>query len=205
MAKALVNRASAAYGGVRPLHTNTYCVKDMDRDEFEIQCQELVGNVVIQVLYYEIEYQNGEQFWNRDPRFDSLDYGLDLVTKDGKIFSVIWDNKFFPYGISIKNDSLENFLRSANIIVVSNSSRWQDVLGQEIVMTSVIWSWVNERNSEEKIYYPQDLVIRFESGQEIFLSALEISDDNSYSHMADNITVIFDKSVATAFQVAIAG
>ena len=176
----------------------------MDRNTFELKCQELVGHIVTQVMYYEIEYQNGEQFWNRDPRFDSLDYGLDLMTKDGEVFGIIWDNEFFPYGVSIKNEPLlGKHVINASIIDVSTSSRWSEILGQKIVQAKIVWSWVKEGNGKEKIYYPQDLVIQVESGQEVFISALEI--ENGRPHpIADHITVMFDRSIAATFQVATA-
>jgi len=171
----------------------------MTRNEFESNLQSLVGERIKAIQYYEVEYENGEVLWNYDPRFDSLDYGLDLVMESGLTKGIIWGSEFCQYGISMVSQSLSLELRGGRKIDVSNTSRWKDIIGREIENVKIIWSWEKEVGLfKKKIYYPQDLILTFSGEKSVFISAMEIR-EGSHFGMADNITVFFNKNDAEKF------
>jgi hypothetical protein len=175
----------------------------MKESDFENQFRDLIGKRIVQVRYYEIEYQDNENMWSYDERFDSLDFGLDLLTDDDSLFAISWGSEFYQYGISPDKNNLpkSNGYRSIN---VTKTSRWSDFLNINIADVRIAWSWIHESGLfKKKIYYPQDLILSFESQRKVFISALQIENDNSFMGMTDNITVFFDGGTAKKFKVEI--
>ena len=168
----------------------------MTREEFESKCAALIGERVVHVFYYELEYEGFEQLWSEHQDFDSLDHGLDLVMESGSSFGITWGDEFYQYGISLHPEPLNgNVVNGARVQNVSASSRWTDYIGKPIVAVELEWSWVVTSDSpDEKKYYPQDMKLTFEGKKEIILSALEMRDGKAL-HLMDNITVFFHKGV----------
>ena len=132
----------------------------MTKEEFESKVQSLVGERISKVKYFEINYEGGQEYWNSDLGFDSLDYGLDLEMESGAIEGIIWGSEFYQYGVSLVSASLDTELKSCQKIDVTKISRWHELIGNEIINVKVIWSWVKEVGLfKKKIYYPQDLVL----------------------------------------------
>jgi len=174
----------------------------MDRSVMDLKCQQLIGHKITKVFYYEINYED-EEYWNWDPRFDSLDFGLDIETQSGECFSIGWGDEFFQYGISVNKESLAPYLREFCKIDVSNTERWEKLIGKEIVAARLVWE--HSQYGTEKVYYPQDLIFSLSNKQEVFVSALEITDGNSISGMTNHITVFFDREIARHFKVDVDG
>lgn len=65
----------------------------------------------------------------------------------------------------------------------------------------VFWSWCEESGKPEtRIYYPQDVLLRFDGDMEIVISALEIRDGDWSVGMMDHITVFKDLHMAKKFK-----
>jgi hypothetical protein len=64
--------------------------------------KQFLGHVVQRVRYCEVAYESGAPAWCDDPRFDSLDYGLDLLTASGERFAFSWSAEFYMYGVSLE-------------------------------------------------------------------------------------------------------
>jgi hypothetical protein len=171
--------------------------------DFENLFRDLIGKKILRVRYYEIEYQDTDNMWQYDTRFDSLDFGFDLLCENDFLFPISWGSEFYQYGISPDQANLptSNGYRS---IDVSKTSRWIDFLKVKIADVRIVWSWVEESGwVQRKVYYPQDLILRFDNNRDIFISALQIETDDSFVGMTDNITVFFDRDIAKAFKVGI--
>ena len=139
--------------------------------------------------------------WQYDARFDSLDFGFDLLCGDDFLFPISWGSEFYQYGISPDQNNLPTS-SGYRSIDVSKTSRWANFLNVKITDVRIVWSWVEETGLvKNKIYYPQDLILRFDNNRDIFISALQIETDNSFMGMTDNITIFFDRDIAKTFKV----
>jgi hypothetical protein len=179
----------------------TLPVNAMDKTVFESICQELVGQEIIKATYYELDYGT-DSYWNDDPRFHSLDFGLDLETKQGNCFGITWGKEFAHYGVSVKKESLKHSLGDVKSFSATETIQWQKIIKRKIVDVKVTWSWV-QTPPAEKIPYPQDLIFEFDNQQQMFVSNLEISRDGSFWGGMNHITVFFDKAVAEQFYIGI--
>jgi hypothetical protein len=176
---------------------------NMDKRDFENQFRDLIGKRIFRVRYYEIEYQDTDNMWQYDERFDSLDFGFDLLCEDDFLFPISWGSEFYQYGISPDQNNLPTS-SGYRSIDVSKTSRWVGFLNVKIADVKIVWSWVEESGLvKKKIYYPQDLILRFDNKKDIIISALQIEADNSLIGMTDNITVFFDRDIAKTFKVKI--
>ncbi len=175
----------------------------MEKSEFENHFRALIGKRIVRVRYYEIEYHYTKDMWQCYDRFDSLYFGFDLLCEDDFLFPISWGSEFYQYGISPDQNNLPTS-SGYRSIDVSKTSRWADVLNVKITDVRIVWSWVEESDLiKNKIYYPQDLILRFDNNRDIFISALQIETDNSFMGMTDNITVFFDRDIAKTFKVKI--
>lgn len=174
----------------------------MTHDEFETQARRLVGQVVQRVRYFEIESGAGEPAWGGDPRFDSLDFGLDLLTVSGERFRLWWGAEFYMYGVSVESGGPES-VEGVRMWDVSETSRWRELLGSRIEDVHVFWSWVSweEGTDKGRVQYPQDVKLVFEKDREVYISAFEVSSGDSGLGTMDHITVFFDKAIAQRFGV----
>lgn len=138
-------------------------------------------------------------YWQAEPEFDSLDFGLDIEMVSEKNFSFTWGSEFYQYGISLKAENLSQIVPDANKIEVTNISRWTDKIGLSIVDAKITWSWVKESGLfKKKIYYPQELTLTFSDCSKVIISALEIREDEPLS-LADNITIFFNEHTAKQY------
>lgn len=178
--------------------------KELTEVAFKEQVQSLVGRELAGVLYFEIPYLNDDgsipgPFWCESPDFDSLDFGLELITADGDRCWIGWGNQFYTYALDVKlNANRDRGLMRE--IDVSYGSRWEPLLGGTIAQAQVFWDWEAIGNGPP-VWGPQDLAITFASGDIVYISALEIRQDSApWGHM-DNLTVFFGENVARLYPV----
>ena len=173
----------------------------MTREEFETQARQLLGQVVQRVRYCEIGYESEAPAWCGDPRFDSLDYGLELLTVSGERFPFSWGAEFYTYGVSLA-EGLPEASESTRVRDVSETSRWRDLLGKRIEDVRVFWSCV-EGTDIGRVHYPQDVKLVFENGREVYISAFEVWTESRGMGTMDHITVFFDETIAHQFGVGL--
>lgn len=168
----------------------------MTKPEYEILAQNLIGEAIEKIEYFEIKYDGYETDFEDDKHYDSLDYGANLFMESGNVFGFIWGDEFFQYGVSILRNPLQSEVSECREIDVSISSKWNRYIGKKIIKSEVDWGWVKESGFfKTKIYYPQSIVLTFEGGDLVIISAFEIREDTRFG-MADNITVFFSKESA---------
>jgi hypothetical protein len=174
--------------------------KSITRDEYDKDARRLIGNTITKVVYHEIDYLDGKYHFFDDYSFDSLDYGLELELGTGQFLFITWGSEFIQYGVSLIHDRFSTVELPSRFVDVSEISRWKPLLGRQVISVDVFWSWWEEySNPEIRIYYPQDLLLRFDGDQERVISALEIRDGHISHPMMDNITIFYDVQIAKRF------
>jgi hypothetical protein len=180
----------------------------MTRDEYQRQVQDLIGHILVEVLYFEIDYRDeaGESvntpFWNWNSHIDSLDFGLELQTEKGDAFWISWGHLFFQYDIEVEPNTKDD-RSSMRVWNVTQNSRWYPLIGKRISDVKTYWSWVNESSDKgwRRVHYPQDLGVTFESGEIVYISAFELWQDGTPNGFADNVTVFFDEVTAQLYGI----
>jgi hypothetical protein len=81
---------------------------------------------------------------------------------------------------------------------VSSHQQWAPLLNSPIVQVDAYWQWVEE---EQALTEPLDLVIRFQHGQCLFVSAGYFDGKRFMVSTGDNLVVVFDERIAEQFQL----
>ncbi len=171
-------------------------------NNYEKPIKELIGKSISDVNYYEIDY--GEPMWN-ETEFHSLDYGIEIIMEDKTAYYFVWGNEFTQYDVKFRKGNIlsvfspENGAKKYN---VSDNPNWTELIGKKINRIQSYWSYWNLLNDEKRNYYPQDVQIEFESGENIWISALEITDSKPMG-MKDYFTIVFDKEIADKFKIGL--
>ena len=187
------------YTVVTPHLKNTI---EIEVNKYEKPIRELIGKSISDVNYYEIDY--GEPMWN-EIDYHSLDYGIELVTTDKSKFYFVWGNEYIQYDLKFRKGNIltefstENGAKKYN---TTSNQKWTELIGTKISGIESCWSYWSLINEGKRNYYPQDVRIEFENGKEIWISALEIRDEN-INGMADNLTVVFDEKTAKKYNIGI--
>jgi hypothetical protein len=175
--------------------------KSMTKDEYEKNSRRLIGNSIGKVAYHEVDYFDDAFHFFDDPRFDALDYCLEIEFDAGHSVSITWGAEFCSYGVSLIDEAFSTVVSESRVLDVSEIDRWKHLLHKPIESVDVFWSWCEELGKPEtRIYYPQDLLIGFDGGQKRVISALEIRVGDHAWGMMDNITVFDGVEMAKRFK-----
>ena len=177
-------------------------VHPLTKEDYVAHLNTIVGCRLARVRYYECAFDNPGPLWSWDSRFDSLDFGLDLEMDDGAVFQFLWGWGFVEHDIALNNpERTPEEIAAWRVWEVSETSRWHDFVGKRISSIDVFWSGTRASTDDQWTEYPQDLRLTFETGQRVYLSALEIWDDGGFVGQQDNLTVFFDEATAKEFLV----
>lgn len=169
----------------------------MTRARYEANIASIVGETFEAVTYHEIDYSDGRYHFFDDPRFDSLDFGLEIKLGSGKQVSLTWGTEFWQYGVSLKDGAIS----APRCLDVSSSPRWMGVIGRVLRSIDVSWNWVvHSGNMNTRICYPQDILLDFGGEMRRVVSALEIRENDWVMGMMDNIVVFDDLEIARKFK-----
>ena len=158
--------------------------------------REMLGHSIVAVTYHEIDYGDALPMWNREsPSFDSLDFGLTLRLDDDSVFHVAWGHEYAEYNISVARG-----LREYGDRTWDATSRWSARLKQPIVEARLVWRPAELEESSPQC--PLSVVLRFQDGGAVVISAFEFRrDDNFKFAMTDHVTVFFDEAEARRFDL----
>ncbi|WP_221090828.1 hypothetical protein [Deinococcus aquaedulcis] len=164
----------------------------MNRESFDQDVQGLVGLQLKRVRYYEL---HGDwPSWHADPDFDSLKQGLDFIGDDASFF-ITWDASFWSYGLCVRSGALVDFLSGGQFGDVSATSRWSGLCGQRVRAARFIWEPIPL--AEDRAVYPQHLVLTFEAGNQVYVSAATPQGTRApFFGMSDHVVVLFDQELA---------
>jgi hypothetical protein len=116
----------------------------MTRDEYEAKVSNLIGHTIVKVVYHELDYCDGKFHFFDDPRFDSLDFGLEMELGTGELYSVTWDNEFFCYNVSLVRGAMPATSRFLN---VTKLGLMRLIIGKAIKDVEVFWESVTTDES----------------------------------------------------------
>ncbi len=167
----------------------------------------LNGSRLRAVRYFDIDYGRGtlaphwrgprqvvdEDEWKdpswRFPDCDSIDYGLELETESGRIFSVTWDSPGEREGVGIDEVPLigSGFQDDADVAVwdVRDRSRWHGFIGQEIVAVQPRY-----RSWPPSGFWCSRIAVQFSQGCVELLLAQE-HPGGEIEPAGDNVAVLF--------------
>lgn len=169
------------------------------QQDFESQAKRLIGEQLVAVRYFECPNEDHKPYWKRK-FFDSLDQGLDLEFEMGRVFSITWDWSFACYGLMVHEGSLATMLSDYAMWDVSNDSGWAPLIGGKI--TDVTVYWAKELRESVWIPYPLVIVLRFSTGERVFLcAAMNPYETDELDKGADEVTVIFSEDIARRYHV----
>lgn|GEM_PF-2250744 len=169
----------------------------------------LVGERVAAVKYFDIDYRREvfapsergpreieaaeewvEPTW-RAPDADTLDYGVELVTSVGSVYSVTWDPPGDREGIGIEALPLAgSALRvDADVAVwdVTRSPGWTGLVGRfvtDVDLNYVPWS-------DDGGYWCTRIAITFDGSDGVVFLLAEASESGGILRSSDNVVVLF--------------
>lgn len=141
--------------------TRSWAESITEVEERRQHAQLMVGAILTSVRYVNIDYERLDRLpasegtgprnitdpteWDAPlwscPGFDAVDYGIDLVMEDGRIFSVTWDTPGRFEGIGIRAEPLlsSGFLADADVAIwdVSRKRRWQDKCTRQVTQVDL--------------------------------------------------------------------
>jgi hypothetical protein len=119
-----------------------------------------------------------------------MDYGLELMTDSGRIFSVTWDPPGDREGIGIDEAPLiSSILRDdAEVAIwdVTHRSRWAELIDQEIVAVQPHYRPWDPKGG----FWCSRITLRFRAVDVVLLLA-QGSPDGKIPPSADNVVVLF--------------
>lgn len=178
----------------------------------QTEAASIVGEQLVEVRYYTLDYERdrlrpgltglhwitAEAEWHeptwQTPRCDSLDYGVELLTQTGRLFSITWDPPGWREGMGISETPFaETVLRpNADVAVwrVTSQPDWARLLRSPV--TAVDLNFIPWGQSTDD-YWCTRITISLGDGTVIMMLG-EGTTDGQIEPSADNIAVLFDKA-----------
>ncbi|WP_145227020.1 hypothetical protein [Gimesia algae] len=113
------------------------------RAEYDANLKQLVGFAIERVVYFELDYQDGRQYFRDYPETGHfLDFGVELIDATGRTVCLTWDSTFFQYGMGVYVD-----ISSADVLAglsydVTNDPEWTPFLRRKIVAVESYWTGI---------------------------------------------------------------
>lgn len=120
-----------------------------DKLEFDRQVRSLEGRSLAGVRYFTLPAEpdilqadrKGQPWRELSDRFDYLEYGLDLVMEDGRVFGITWGWEFAAYGLSFVDGTIGPIGDPTFVWDVGVTTRWKPLLHRTITEAELFWSW----------------------------------------------------------------
>ena len=178
----------------------------------------LVGEQFVEARYYTLDYRRdqlrggltglhwitAEAEWDEPtwstPRCDSLDYGVELRTRTGRLFSITWDPPGWREGMGISETPfVETVLRPAADVAaweVTSQPNWATLLRSPV--TSVDLNFIPwDRTTDQ--HWCTRVTIRL-GDKTVIMMLGEGTAEGRIEPSADNIAVLFDESQLPAWE-----
>jgi len=166
------------------------------KSKFGEQSRRLLGKHIERVVYVELDIDpNFGNSWNRYPEFDSLNFGVDLYTRQGEVTGFIWGRENECWELTLTNGSITAGLAPGfREIEMTANKRWQEVVGNEIINISIYEDTVEADNST--VVSPQDCEITFSGNKSVLISTAKLDvDEGRMQYYADEIVVSFNAEI----------
>lgn len=174
----------------------------------------IIGRKIIDVFYEELDYETGSEYWKQSENIHSVDMNVIFRLDNRKIVQIKWDNEFHCYGIGFEKLNGVNIREGIKTIKLTENKTWKKLIGKEITEISVLWD-INEgartvvdnkwifgftKTENVEVKLPQTWQIEFENDN-IWISALEIKENGSFSYGADHLTILFSNKEQEKFKL----
>lgn len=143
----------------------------------------------------------------------SVDQYLILALDNGRLFQIRWEDAFFEdcYGIGGAYLAQIPHRADARVIDMSGHAAWKKMLHQRILELVVYWDIDQARkhtyrNAQKtkterfEITIPHTLELRFASGQQLWIAALETWADGRAGRWDDHLTIFFSKPAVEQYE-----
>jgi hypothetical protein len=175
----------------------------MTKEEYDQLLRDYLDKRLISVVYYDLDIIN-ESRWDSHPIHDYPDFGLDLVFEDDSVLGITWGSEFGEHGISLRQSSLGDILKSARITDVSKVSRWESLIGATLGESKIYWYKIPQdpynRGFDRS---PQELELNFNTldyeTRPVFVHCAKYLQDGRYKERADHLCIFFDRNSAREF------
>lgn len=174
----------------------------MTGTEYEQRLQLYVGESLSNVFYYDgRDEENDTPYYTEfDKPFHCLMWGIELRFTSGKVLGLQWGSDFDQYGLDlIEKAGQESEYRWD----VSNVTKWENVLNKKIKSIKIFWSrWSDMNDAPLGDFFPQDIIITFETGDMFYISAADyhIQDDN-FHFGTSGVTIFFDEAITKQYKL----
>ena len=159
--------------------------------------KKIIGRKIKEVIYSEVNHQNGKFYFNG---FDVFDHGLNVQMDNGYWWNLCWrEEEYFEFGEG-KHDHTKQFAIN-EIKLFDATARWKNVLNQAVDDFQV--SFIDDAE-----FIPARIEIKFENGQQItILIAEELNLDESIPYpleykFAGEIYVFHDRTLLKEIKTA---
>jgi hypothetical protein len=175
---------------------------ERQKEALERRVARLVGRRLVRVHYYELRYESGQPAYRRG-NLDELDFGLDLLVEPAATFQVTWDDQFHPYGLTVRPGSLGEELLDPAVWDVTQGGGWAALIGARITAASLHWATAEPAEPDRpRPSYPRDLVLEFEAGAPVYLSAAQYDPErDALSDGYDGLVVLFGQQLARHYRL----
>jgi hypothetical protein len=172
------------------------------RARIEQRVAELEGNAFVGVRYF-VLLLAGEEAWDAQRDFDSLEIGLELDLDDGSTWSAAWLQAGANDGVLLVPGGLD-LLGGGGVwqCDVSARSRWSRVLGQRIERTDVMWDRRYEEEPQTGVsvvrseWCARGVALVFASGERFVILLGLPGVDGTLQPASDHLVVISDAATA---------
>lgn len=162
----------------------------------------LIGRKITDVYYEELDYQNNTDYWELTADTHSIDMNVIFHLDNQDLIQIKWDNEFYCYGIGLERLEKLDYRENVKTIKVTGNQNWTELIDKEITDINVLWEiedtkehhYKNNKLTETKdvtIILPQTWELTFNNDKTIWISALELRDNEEPSYWADHLTVFF--------------
>lgn len=186
--------------GLADAHSMSQRASMKTRATYEANLKQLVGFAIECVVYFELDYQDGRQYFRDYPETGHfLDFGVELIDATGRTVCLTWDGTFFQYGMGVYVDIPSAEVLPGLAYDVTNDPEWTPFLRRKIVAVESYWTGVFDSMAPDatETSYPQDIRITFDNNRSLYLSAAQfLNDSGELSGMSDNVLIIFHDEVA---------
>jgi hypothetical protein len=161
----------------------------------------LKGRKIQKVFYEEFQDEKGLEYWKVNEHVHSVDRNLIFELDDGNRFQLRSHDEFYPTCQGVSGAYLDEVRDSeaCKVIEVSDHPAWQGLRSSRISELMVYWEiWEARKKNDTgyvhfEINLPKTLKLRFESGEKLWISAVEIMDDPVPGIWSDSLTLAFDQ------------
>lgn len=179
---------------------------DKERQYYKRINSTFIGRKILEVFYEELNYESDtdSEFWEHSADIHSIDMNIIFRLDNDELIQIKWDNEFYSYGIGFEKLNRLSTKDGFKIIKLTDNPKWKMLIEKTITEITVLWDRIYSQEVEcmnneyvttgdkKSIKLPQTWQIEF-GNKMIWVSALEIKENETDYYWADHLTILFTK------------